>query len=147
MKLLLILFSVLSVSIYSQRLDINKFTDLQEDLFKLNKQLVDYGVAYSLQNYEIIANINGIYTSALSYYKKILEVTFAQKFNAGNVEEKNSTIDEQIRIDEWIKTSEDFKADIYYRQKILYDPKLKKNTEDAIMVLDKSIKELKKNNC
>ena len=147
MKLLLILFSVLSVSIYSQRLDINKFTDLQEDLFKLNNQLVDYGVAYSLQNYEIIANINGTYTLALSYYKQILEVTFAQKFNAGNVEEKKSTIDEQIRIEEWIKTFEDFKADIYYRQKILYDPKLKKNTEDAIMVLDKSIKELKKNNC
>jgi hypothetical protein len=147
MKLLLILFSVLSVSIYSQRLDINKFTDLQEDLFKLNNQLVDYGVAYSLQNYEIIANINGTYTSVLSYYKQILEVTFAQKFNAGNADEKNSTIDEQIRIEEWIKTFEDFKADISYRQKILYDPKLKKNTEDAIMVLDKSIKELKKNNC
>ena len=147
MKLLLILFSVLSVSICSQKLDIKTFTDLQEDMFKLNKQLVDYGAADSHQYDAIIANISGTYTLALSYYKQILEVTFAQKFNAGNVEEKNSTIDEQIRIDEWIKTFEDFKADIYYRQKTLYDAKLKKNTEDVIMVLDKSIKELKKNNC
>ena len=147
MKFFLILFSVLSVSIYSQKLNIKTFTNLQEDMFNLNKQLVDYGMADSHQYDAIIANINGTYTLALSYYKQILEVTFAQKFNAGNVEEKNSTIDEQIRIDEWIKTFEDFKADIYYRQKILYDPKLKKNTEEAIMVLEKSIKELKKNNC
>jgi hypothetical protein len=116
-------------------------------MYKLNKQLVDYSVADSPQNDAIIANISGTYTLALSYYKQILEVTFAQKFNAGIVEEKNSNIDEQIRIDEWIKTFEDFKADIYFRQKTLYDPKLKKNTEDVIMVLDKSIKELKKNNC
>ena len=147
MKLLLILFSVLSVSIYAQNLDIKTFTNLQEDMFKLNRQLVDYGVADSHQNDAIITNISGTYALALSYYKQILEVTFAQKFKAGNVEEKNSTIDEQIRIDEWIKTFEDFKADIYYRQKTLYNAKLKKNTEDVIMVLDKSIKELKKNNC
>ncbi len=92
-------------------------------MFKLNKQLVDFGAADSHQYDAIIANISGTYKLALSYYKQILEVSFAQKFNAG---EKNSTIDEQIRIDEWIKTFEDFKADIYYRQKTLYDAKLKK---------------------
>lgn len=147
MKFLLILFSVLSVSIYSQKLDLNTFTNLQEDMFRLNKQMINYGVAVSPQYDAMISNISGTYTLALSYYKQILEVAFAQNFNIKNVKEKNSTIDEQIRIDEWIKTFEDFKADIYYRQKALYDPKLKQNTEDVILVLDKSINGLKKNKC
>ena len=147
MKFFLILFSFLSVSIYSQSVDLNMFTKLQEDIFKLNKQLVDYGVVVSPQYDAMISNISGTYTLALSYYKQILEVAFAQKFNIKNVEEKNSTIDEQIRIDEWIKTFEDFKADIYYRQKAIFDPKLKQNTEDVILVLDKSINGLKKNKC
>lgn len=147
MKFLLILFSVLSVSVYSQKLDLNTFTNLQEDMFRLNKQLINYGIAVSPQYEAMISNISGTYTLALSYYKQILEVAFAQNFNMKNVEEKNSTLDEQIRIDEWIKTFEDFKADIYYRQKALYDPKLKQNIEDVILVLDKSINGLKKNKC
>jgi len=145
MKFILILLSVLSISGYSQKLDLNAFTNLQEDMFKLNKQLVDYGVAFSPEYDTIIANIKGTYTLALSNYKQILEVAFVQNFNTKNVEEKNSDI--QNRIDQWIKTFEDFKADIYYRQKVLYNPKLKKNTEDVILVLDKSINELKKDNC
>lgn len=147
MKFILILFSVLSVSVYSQKLDLNTFTNLQEDMFRLNKQLINYGVAVSPQYDAMISNISGTYTLALSYYKQILEVAFAQNFNIKNLKEKNSTIDEQIRIDEWIKTFEDFKEDIYYRQKVLYDPKLIQNTEDVILVLDKSINGLKKNKC
>lgn len=67
MKLLLILFSVLTVSIYSQKLDIKTLTNLQEDMFKLNKQLVGYGAADSQQYDAIIANMSGPYTFALSY--------------------------------------------------------------------------------
>ena len=96
MKFLLILFSVLSVSIYSQKLDLNTFTNLQEDMFKLNKQLVDYGVAVSPQYDAIITNISGTYTLALSYYKQILEVSFAQNFNIKNMEEKSSTYERRF---------------------------------------------------
>ena len=147
MKFFLILFSVLSVSVYSQKLDLNTFTNFQDDLFKLNKQLVDYGVAVGPEYDAIIKNIRGTYTLALSYYKQILELSFAQNFNIKNIEEKNVNIEIQIRIDEWIKTFEDFKADIYYRQTALYNTKLKRNTEDVILVLNKSINELKKNKC
>jgi len=147
MNFFLILFSFLSVSIYSQNVDLNMFTNLQEDMFRLNKQLVDYSVAVSPQYDAMISNISGTYTLALSYYKQILEIAFVQKFNIKNVEEKNSIVDEQIRIEQWIKTFEDFKADIYYRQKVLYNLKLKRNTEDVILVLDKTINELKKNKC
>ena len=147
MKFLLILFSVLSVSAYSQKLDLNTFTNFQDDLVKLNKQLVDFGVAVSPEYYAIITNIRGTYTLALSYYKQILELSFAQNFNIKNMEEKSTNTELQIRIDEWIKTFEDLKADIYYRQKVLYNPKLIRNTDDVILVFDKSINELKKNKC
>jgi hypothetical protein len=144
---LFFLISVLSISVYPQKLDLNTFTNFQDDLFSLNKQLVDYGVTVSPEYDAIITNIRGTYTLALSYYKQILELSFAQNFNSKNAEEKNSDINIQIRLDEWIKAFEDFKADIYYRQKVLFNSKLKKNTEAVILILDKSISELKKNNC
>ena len=143
----LFFFFFLSVNAYSQKLDLNTFTNFQDDLVKLNKQLVDFGVAVSPEYYAIITNIRGTYTLALSYYKQILELSFAQNFNIKNMEEKSTNTELQIRIDEWIKTFEDLKADIYYRQKVLYSPKLIRNTDDVILVFDKSINELKKNKC
>lgn len=144
MKIFINLFITISTIVYSQKLDLNTFSKLQNDLLKLNKQLKDYVIADNPQHNEIIANIGITYTLAFSYYEQIMILAFVQKFYITKEEEKNFNIDKNSHIDGWIKTFKNLEAMFYNRQEIFYNPKLKKNIGDVIFVLDKTIDELKK---
>lgn len=144
MKILIYLFIALSSTVSAQNLDLTTFGNLQKDLLRLNGQLKDFVDEDFSQHSEVIANIGITYTLAFSYYEQIIQLAFIQKFYITKDQVKNFNVDKNRYIDQWIKTFKNLEAMFYNRIDVFKNPKFKKNINDAVKVLGKTIDELKK---